>query len=431
MVNLQHVIASVVHARHGILSSLYEEPEHPLLPGFHVMGSSAVDARYFRTREPYARFESNPGAGAAFDRESCIWATIGETLERYAAQLYDPDELIYATEGELGNAVVPTSEFILFGKQQYGAPGFPHAPPDPAIARHWVKGTDISSAAHRQVLVPAVFVYLGLKAKHMQENITQTASTGLSCAQSHEQAIMGGLCEVIERDAFSAMWHLRYSPAPLHLNEATKERLQRGVRSVLEQGHVDIQLWSLTTDVGLPVVLAIATSEREGLMACGACAHSLVERAIDKGVIEALHGLAWSRLMKGRGVALPTREQIRTPTDHFSYYLNPTRRAPLEFLVKNEVPVESESLCQPGLATYPQIVERLASIGKRVVVVDVTPDDVASLGLHVLRVIVPGLNPLLFGSDLVSQDERRVNELAQHWGVVASGTPNPDPHPFP
>jgi len=64
-------------------------------------------------------------------------------------------------------------------------------------------------------------------------------------------------------------------------------------------------------------------------------------------------------------------------------------------------------------------------------VADVTSPDIGSLGFTVVRAMIPGLQPLLFGSGLHSDDHRRLKRIAQHWGLPAIPQANPDPHPFP
>jgi thiazole/oxazole-forming peptide maturase SagD family component len=204
--------------------------------------------------------------------------------------------------------------------------------------------------------------------------------------------------------------------------------VQRALRSDV----VPIHLWSITADTGIPVIMAVADSINDHRIAFGSCANPDLVRAVNKAVIEALHGLVWSNRVRNRGKPMPERDAIVSPSDHFAHYLEPSRRPYLAFLFESEHEVTFKELA----ASYPQktlagMVAHLDNLGKSVLAVDVTTADVRDLDLHVVRTLVPGLQPLLFGGHLASRDERRLAVLAKHWGLPAVPPVNPAPHPFP
>ena len=426
---LAEIYAALVNKHHGIISNLIEEHENPDARGLFVFNSLAIEASYFRENCWSKQQEARNGSGAAFDRTTALWATFGETLERYSAFIYDTERLVYATEEELNGTAVPLSDFILFGEEQYEDLEFPFFPANPNLKQYWIAADDCSEPGTKKY-VPATMIFLGLKLGNMQENIAQSASTGLSCGSNPEDTIRGGLCEVIERDAFSAMWQLKYAPPKLDIDDKVFAQLHPGVQAALQQKRTQIHLWSITTDTGIPVIMSMAENTVEGLLAFGSAANPDGVRAINKAVIEALHGLVWSHRVRNRGKPLPTLEQISNPTDHFSYYLDPARRPLLHFLFENPHRASTASfLTRP--ATVAEMTRHLASIGYRTYAVDVTTEDVHHLGLQVSRVIVPGLHPLLFGGRMISLDERRLRKIATHWGMSEFPATNPLPHPFP
>jgi ribosomal protein S12 methylthiotransferase accessory factor len=80
------------------------------------------------------------------------------------------------------------------------------------------------------------------------------------------------------------------------------------------------------------------------------------------------------------------------------------------------------------------LVERIRAVGQRVLLADLTPHDLAPLGLSVVRAIVPGFQPLAFGHALRALALPRLWTVPQQLGY-AGITPrtgdNPAPHPFP
>jgi ribosomal protein S12 methylthiotransferase accessory factor len=427
---LKLVHSALVNKSHGIITSLIEENNHHDAPGLFVFNGLTVEAGYFCENKHGRRQDARNGSGAAFDRASAMWASFGEALERYAAFVPDRTRFVLASEMELGADAVPLADFILFGAGQYANNEVPFAAPARNLPRNWVRAVDLCRQVEK--FVPAVAVYLGVRLDHEHENIIQNTSSGLSCAASFDAAVQGGLCEVLERDAFASMWQLMARPPSLRIEDEALPLLDPGVRRALRNRSVPIHLWSITADTGIPVIMAMADSVHDGRIAFGSCANPDLKRAVNKAVVEALHGLVWSNRVRNRGKPPPTRDEIVNPGDHFAHYLEPSRRQCLDFLFEPGVTVSFSELAQRHpTSTLEHMLEHLEGLGKSVFTVDVTTDDVADLDLRVVRTIVPGLQPLLFGGNLISRDERRLRELSRHWGLAAFPEPNPAPHPFP
>lgn len=427
---LKLVHSVLVNKTHGIITSLIEENNHHDAPGLFVFNGLTVEAGYFCENRHGRRQDARNGSGAAFDRAGAMWASFGEALERYAAFVPDRSGFVLASERDLGQEAVALGDFILFEQAQYERKEVPFARPDRSLPRNWVRARDLCSQADK--FVPAVAVYLGVRLDHEHENIIQNTSSGLSCGATFEAALRGGLCEVLERDAFASMWQLMYSPPVLEIDDKALPLLDVGVQRALRNHSVPIHLWSIATDTGIPIIMAMADSVHDGRIAFGSCANPDLTRAVNKAVVEALHGLVWSNRVRNRGKPPPTRDEIASPSDHFAHYLDPSRRKFLDFLFEPNGRTSFHELA----ARYPQktvgqMIEHLKTLGRSVLSVDVTTADVADLDLHVVRTIVPGLQPLLFGGNLVSRDERRLRELSRYWGLPDVPEPNPAPHPFP
>ena len=428
---------ALVHRRHGIITTLLEETEHPDARGLFVFNALMVDVKAMmidpsraKPNNPTSDRASLAGSGAAFDRTSALWAAFGEAIERYSAAVHFDDQLHYASQAELGAAAVGLEQFVLFSPEQYAAEGFEFSAPDADVTRAWARATDLSDP-ERECYVPAQMVYLGMQVKNQREIVFQSSSTGLACGMDEQRAILSGLCEVIERDAFAAMWQMRYAPRRLDVGASARAALLPGVQRALDHPSLDVRLWDITTDVGLPVVLCLARSRNDGTMSLGASAQLGVGQAINKAVIEALHGYCWASSILGAGTPLPERAAIRNPGDHFAYFLEPSRQQMMDFLFENAQTIDSGDASLHQLATLDDLLARLRAMGLPALAVDVTSEDIASLGFCVVRSLIPGLHPLLFGDGMLSRDERRLRQIARHWGLAEVPPPNTDPHPFP
>jgi ribosomal protein S12 methylthiotransferase accessory factor len=434
--HLALVHQALVHRRHGIITTLLEETEHPDARGLFVFNALMVDIKSMmidpargKANSPTSDRASLAGSGAAFDRTSAMWAAFGEAVERYAAAAHFDDQLLYAAQDALGDAAVGPDQFVLFAPEQY-VEGFEFAVPDAAVVRAWAPAADLMDPA-RETWVPAQMVYLGMQVKDRREIVMQSSSTGLATGMDEGRALLSGLSEVIERDAFAAMWQMKYAPRKLAVAPSTWERLLPGVRRQLAHPSLDVHLWDITTDIGMPVVLCLARSRNDGTMSLGASAHVDVATAINKAVVEAFHGYVWGSSILAAGTPLPERDAIRNPGDHFAYFLDRSRQGAMDFLFAGEASVSSDDASLRQLSGMDDLLARLKSMGLRALAVDVTSGDVASLGFCVLRAFIPGLHPLLFGDGMLTRDERRLRSIAAHWGLPGVPEPNLDPHPFP
>jgi len=68
----------------------------------------------------------------------------------------------------------------------------------------WVKG--ISLFDKKEVWVPANMVYLHIPYKSIGEKFWLPISTGCAAHVTMEEALLGAINEVIERDAISTLW---------------------------------------------------------------------------------------------------------------------------------------------------------------------------------------------------------------------------------
>ena len=426
--------AALVNQRHGIITSLLEEVEHPAARGLFVFNAMTVDCKAIMLNPTHQQMKTErhslAGSGAAFDRASALWAAFGEAVERYSAAIYDEEQLHYASEYDLKDAAVSLDDFILYSPEQYAQNDLEFSAPDKHAVRAWSSAINLAHPSHL-LYVPAQMVYLGMRVKQKAEIVSQSSSTGLACGMHIDRVMLSGLCEVIERDAFAAMWQMRYAPRRLHLTDLTMAMLLPGVREILLKADLDITLWDITTDIGLPVVLSLARNRQKATMSFGASAHLDIHQAINKAVTESMHGYIWAHSILAGDLPIPDADAIQQPGDHFAYYLRRERQDNLAFLFENQERISSDDSSLRQLADIDALIQRLDHLGYQPLISDVTSPDIGALGFHVIRALIPGLQPLLFGSGLVSGDIRRLQRIANYWGLPRIPAPNLDPHPFP
>jgi YcaO-like protein with predicted kinase domain len=184
---------------------------------------------------------------------------------RYARRLVDPD-------------ILPT---------------FIDSPFNQHLPIFWAEGTNLADSA--SIWVPYEMVHtnyvLPLPNGH---GCFQASSNGLSSGNSWIEAVIHGLCEVIERDALT-LWNQRDERFQDESRLDLETISDPSCRSLLERfarSGVAVGVWDLTSDVGVPVFLARIIQADAGVgavirPAVGCGAHLVPDIALSRALTEA------------------------------------------------------------------------------------------------------------------------------------------------
>ncbi|WP_052675166.1 TOMM precursor leader peptide-binding protein [Amycolatopsis orientalis] len=285
----------------------------------------------------------------------------------------------------------------------------------PDLPITWVHGW--SMTRKRPLAVPEHFAYYGVPARPETPRILVGNSNGNGLGNSLEEAALAGLLEVVERDAFLMAW---YANAPLRrIAPPEGDDLAGHLTDALARIGYELLLFDATTEFGIPVVLSLAR-QRSGRSPLpqvyfSAAAHPDPLVALRSAIVETAVGAfrradrpapdAEERHRLARMLEDPAR--VRRLDDHIDLHGLPSARKLHEFLladptVSNPLPYR-EVLPEPPepetdlTRVLTGLVDRLAAHGLDTVVVDQTDDWSRGLGLHAVKVVVPGTLRLTFG----------------------------------
>jgi ribosomal protein S12 methylthiotransferase accessory factor len=373
-------------------------------------------------------------------RDAAEAAAIGEALERYAGSYIPTDRLVIASADELGPRAVEPERFALFSAVQHAELGFPFRPFGRDTVVSWAEGFAIPGG--EPVYLPAQLVYMPWRRQGPAETrIGHATSSGLACAATVEEAVLTGLLELVERDAFMLVWHNRLS-LPL-LDWRGEAHLLRLDGRYFAPTRLSYSAVDLSAFLGVPTVLGVVHGipGRLGALGVGAASAPTVAVAWRKALAEAFSVQRWVR---DQAFEQPERlggnaGAIRTFDDHTLYYAGEERARRAAFLdasserrsTREIAPLEGGNV----LELIEGVARRLAERGMAAYAVEVTSPDVRSGGLRVVRVVVPELCPLDVVEGARFLGGRRMYEAAFEAGLVPRRLEpadlNPDPHPFP
>ena len=427
---------SIVDAEFGLVRRIFETPQPRGEPRiFNYAAEMAATGEYL----PLLCFTNIGGAGLT--REQAYRAALGEAVERYCSSVLFGDDLILKTYEEMsrdGRAVRP-GELSLFHPSQRASIKYSWFEQDTKLA--WTRGRTVMKG--EPVYVPASLAYAPyhpFRADEGEKTVAPGISTGLASGHSLDAALLGGIYEAIERDAFSIHWLNRIPAAKIDLSSDTE--LAAWYRAHFECEGLEFSLFDMTTDIAVPAVLAVIVDHRKTppMVCVGGAAHSSALRAAQKALVEAAQTLQWAAYLGRRSepfIISADYASIDEFEKHVYLYAYTDRLAAVDFLRNSRRTVALRSL--PSVS-YDSRANELTGVcglleaaGCEVIAVDLTSVDVAECGYYVTKAIVPQLQPLegdhahrFLGGPRLYDVPPKLGHSARRYDEL-----NQDPHPYP
>jgi ribosomal protein S12 methylthiotransferase accessory factor len=367
-------------------------------------------------------------------------AALGEAVERYSGTFVPDGRVRVATARELGASAVDPEDFSLFHPLQHAEEGFPFVPFTGDTRTHFVEGESLRDGS--PAFLPAELVYLRPPLPALRP-IAYSTSSGLACAPTPIEAVLGGLFEVIERDAVMLTWSNRLSLPLLdwHHDDAT-EAIDR--RFFAPTG-LRYAVLDASAFMDIPTAISVVHGPRDSgaALALGAACAADVREAWVKALSESFGVYRWLRQRAARGEGRSLRalrpEDVQSFDDHMLYYACEAHAEHASFLDASAETRRIDTI--PALTggspaeQVGTILERLGRGGVSAYAVDITAPDVCALGLSVVRVIAPELCPLDVSHTARFLGGRRPYHAAHELGLrdspLGHDDVNPYPHPFP
>jgi ribosomal protein S12 methylthiotransferase accessory factor len=420
-------LVSLISSRTGIIRELRDRPPPASAPLPPHLAQSILSNFDFRKASPLER----SAAGKAWTREEAHRGAIGEALERYCSSTYAPAELQFGPPPSDAPYLEP-SAFMLYTDRQYAAPGFPFRRYETGAALHWRRAIRLDGTP---IFVPASETYLSFPSYALGENFSLLTSTGLSAGETLDAAILGGLYECIERDAFVLNWMNRLTPAEVALDGFPLCEYARGV---FAHSGIDLRVFLLASDIAVPVAMAV-TVDRSGRVPAGAVGlgcHLSGSRAVERAVFEVCQVYASE---SGRPRQALTYQEVRTLEDHGGFFSIPERLNEFDHLFASASCTGASALPETApddvsvdLARVSQAVE---AVGATVAFVDLTTADLRDFPVRVVRTFAAGLQPIHFGFGWERLGGTRLYSIAQRVGqdtrIRTEADLNFCPHPLP
>ncbi|MFI9813824.1 TOMM precursor leader peptide-binding protein [Saccharothrix variisporea] len=421
---------SFVDSRTGVIASLSAGAPHGIPTAVARLG-------------PPTSHESRHGYGRSRDFRSARLTAITEALERYGNHRpLGRRTAVTAPYTEVADRAVDPRTLGLYPDDWYDRPGFPFDRFDPDRPLAWVWG--FSFGRSEPVLVPESYAYYGARTPAQDNRLVYECSNGCALGGCFEEAVLHGLLEVAERDAFLMTWYARMPVPELDLASARDKRIPVVAEFVRQRLGYTMTAYSITLEQRVPAVMVLGTDTLRRTdvprHAFSAAAHPDPERALLTALIDAAAGIgrrmgAFDADKAARMLADP--DEVREMSDHGLLYGHPGTADRLSFLGGSALSLP-ELRARTAWPVHHDLADDLAEAVRRytdsgldVIAVETTTPEHRAGGFAAAKVVVPGTLSMTFG-----HRHRRTHGLPRLHTVPRllghhPGPLNPHPHPFP
>jgi ribosomal protein S12 methylthiotransferase accessory factor len=421
----------------GIIRWISEIPIDPGEPAIFNYSVKMCDSgKHF----PVACCNNNGGAGLT--RDVATQAAVGEAVERYCSSIFFPDELTLGCCAELqerGRALKPC-ETALFHPRQKDQIRYTWFEENTDLS--WTEGYSLTRK--EPIFVPACLVYVPyfpFRRSQGEQSIASSISTGQACSQTAHGALLSGLYEIVERDAFMISW-LNQLPLP-RVDIDSNATLGTLFRERFARDNLRYHVYRMATDISIPAVacMLIDDSFDPPMICFGGASNLDPARAALKAILEAAQTREWAKYLGKQGEAVVIESDFRNIDDfekHVFLYGYGDMMPAVEFLLQSDKTIGLAELGSgsTGDATNDLrlAMKAVEDKGLEVMAVDLTADDVRECGYYVMKVLVPGMQVMegdhthrcLGGSRLYEVPGKLGYDLRPSFDTL-----NGDPHPYP
>jgi len=429
-------LSPIVDPNFGFLTSIRRVRQHYDEPKFWHY-SAKVNSKF--SKNDGGPFNTQSSGISIFSEKTALLKCLGESIERYCNFVYLKGKVSFEGPFSLVKAkAIKPERFTGYSPHQLQNKRFKQFVVDSNSIFTWTSCKSLLD--EQKILVPCQLIYLSYYRGKTEPILYPPISTGTAGGSSLSAAIVRGVHEVVERDAFM-IYYLNKLPAPrINLKICKDHRIQKILR-IAARYKLEIISLDITTDLPIPVVATVVINDTGIGKAVSVGLKSDLDpvEAIIGSFCEALHTRNWIR---------ETYEKVALNTTRVDPLKNKNvemkRRAllwygagasqNLNFLLNSH----KKSDIQPIKRVYKsgEHLKRLISIFAKnsyeVFYKELTLNSFREMGYFVVKVLIPGMQPLHLNEKYPLLGGNRLYTVPERLGFKAKteNELNKYPHPF-
>lgn len=385
------------------------------------------------------------GCGIAENQEHASAKAMGEFLERFFLLTYRRKNLLFSDTKTLKNKKInflePKTLQFFTPEQRSHFPkkcGYPEG-----VKFGWVKG--MSLLENIPVWLPAQLVYWNYNRQYdgQEEPMLMEQNTNGGAGQfSRDKAILSGLRELIERDAFLIHWLLKVPPRRIAQDSIQDEKIQKLLHE-FSQFQYQVELCDVTLDMGERAVTVVVIDRSHlgpTVIVAGAC-HTNIIVAIHKALLEALLCCHGQRMFDVNKTLPDTYQPFFDDrvghNERSALSSNPKNFDQYAWFITGEIYTltaeeNNQTMISDDVALN-DLIQIFKEKNKYIYYYEVTHKTLAYLQYHVVKVIIPSLVPFYLIETHAPLNHPRLHEEIPEYikSKITEKGFNTIPHPFP
>lgn len=298
--------------------------------------------------------------------------------------------------------------------------------------------------------LPEQIMYYDAQLVSGEKRFVYETSNGCAMGGTYEEAVVYGLLELVERDAFLMHWYNRIAPIRLDIDSVKNRYLVDIVKYMTCIGY-ELRVMDITMETGIPAIWVAAIDKtHHGKMKCynAAGAHMNPEKALEAALVEVVTSIGiYDKMIRSGSLDNRLKELIDNPNavdnmeDHVYFYSLEENYKHIEPYYQNKEVIDFVERFKEWYEeaqhtfTMEQFVRRFTDYHKEIYVGVLESEANNELGLWCVKAIVPSMLTMTFGVR-----NQRLNLERIQKGTVIAGIANKEisiedinviPHPFP
>lgn len=422
----------------GIVPLVFEAQNEPTDPNVFVIATDIADTSVYGFNSKIV----SSGSGAGLNYQNALMAAIGESIERYALSIIHPEDLILGSYHDLVSQfpyIVGPDQWSLYDKKQTLQLPYTVFNKDTKIS--WVHAENLTYK--KDELIPACMVYIPYIRNFVDQGeriITSAISTGTACADSKSEALLKGICEIIERDAFMIMWRNRLSLPKIYVD--SNSNLYETFKEKFCRPGLEYTIVYTTLDLVIPSFFGIVIDKRYNppSIIVGGAAHPNSSYALLKTLLELAQGIKWKDHVKNKYFK-PTKnfDNVKSFEDRSLLYASNDMYDAFDFIWNGSQELHLSDIASLDVNDIKVNLKNCINILKKhkleAIALDLTPIDAYECGLFVTKVFIPGAEVMEGDHTMPCLGGTRWKNVPYNLGLLSNipntKSINPYPHPYP
>lgn len=395
--------------------------------------------------------------GDFFSEEKAFWKSLGESIERHIwinTDNFYQKKIIFASHNQLRKKALNIFSLAGFSDKQKKDIGILRFDGDSTFS--WIRARSLISNKKTYCPVQLVsYYYTKQKVKTPRETkkaeplLRWTITTGAAVGRNLNEALVKGILEIIERDAFMITYLNKLVPPVYDLKHLSNTDYDiKRMLARLDRYFLDVYLIKLPTDFPVNVTLALIIDKRPSVgrpaLSIGASSDFDLKTSILNALSECLASrVATIEVLKNNEYKLPETNKFNK-LDRMRYWAKTENIPKIDFILQGKEikanlkrdinfydVIRNENINRYYRKKLNFLTKHFSKKNYELIFTDLTHKEIKQFGLRCVQVVSPELQPMHLSEEIPYFGGRRLRDIPIKLGYKASSKLNKTPHPFP